>query len=596
MTRSLISLLYLFPAMLPLGAASPFPELMDDETNIVLAVRDVSALRDSWERHPLAEFVRDAQLADFFQSLASGRSKPEAGEGGGMTEILESEFNLSWSELVDLFPGQIGLSFHNLAENFSGDNGRPDFALMAEFSGSAARMEELMQVQFDRNAAAHKEREPLVEHELTEESFMGETLFFDQVFDGEDSYVEDGYALVEGVFVLATPESRLRSVVEWIKEGPRDSLATTEGYQRVRDAAPVGDVMLYFNFERLMPAVNAALKDPELTSGLAMLGITGNGLERAMALETLLGFGLDLRLTERGIISHSGLIFREKAGLLRLLTYGPGELPAATFVPERILSSSISKFDLTAMLANLETFMASVSPSVGPLFDIQLQQLQSQSGIDLRSSVLNNFGSEMVTLSVLPQSRPESAVWLEPEQLFAIAIRDADALSLALEALKDQVPGMRARIETSEFQGKTIHRIIPPSDPNRPEGVGQEVSYAITRSHLLVNVGRIGLIHEVLGAMQRGGEGFWQLGAVRDSFRPIARPNPVTRSYFDVSEAVGPTLQSLMAMRQMTAPHQKPAMELPENLVFPYELLSEMNEADGAFFGRSLLHPKTLDD
>ena len=125
-----------------------------------------------------------------------------------------------------------------------------------------------------------------------------------------------------------------------------------------------------------------------------------------------------------------------------------------------------------------------------------------------------------------------------------------------------------------------------------PGAPAQEVSYAITRSHLLVNVGRIALLQEVLASMQAGSPGFWQLPEVEDMFRGIGRPNTVTRSYFDLSQAVGPALQNLSAFMRMAGSNQEQSLEAPDGLDFPYELISDMNETEEAFFSRSLLVPK----
>ena len=125
-----------------------------------------------------------------------------------------------------------------------------------------------------------------------------------------------------------------------------------------------------------------------------------------------------------------------------------------------------------------------------------------------------------------------------------------------------------------------------------PGSPAQEVSYAITRSHLLVNVGRIALLQEVLASMQAGGPGFWQLPEVEEMFRSIGRPNAVTRSYFDLSQSVGPALQSLTTYMSMAGSSQGQSPEVPGGLDFPYDLISEMNETEEAFFSRSLLVPK----
>ena len=158
-------------------------------------------------------------MAFFAEIDDSDLTRDDLREDGlfGFTEVLKDEFGLSYDELFELFPGQASVALYNLSEQVLNEEDSQEIVLLAEFSGDAERLNELMQVQFIRNAEAQQALNPLVEHEMVEEYFMGETLYFDETFDGETTYVEDGYALVDGIMILAAPESRLRETVEWIK-------------------------------------------------------------------------------------------------------------------------------------------------------------------------------------------------------------------------------------------------------------------------------------------------------------------------------------------------------------------------------------------
>ncbi len=582
--------IHTFPAaVMALAAtlqAKPFTQIIPAEADLILAARDVTELREDWQLHPLAEMVEDPEVRSFFKKLL-----PEANAGQddpSLTEVLENEFGLTWDEFFELFPGQVAISLHNLPELLIDREQRPDLAIMAEYSGTAEQLDGLMNIQFERNAEAQRESNPLIEHEMVEERFMGERLYFDEVFDGENSYVEDGYALVDGVFVLATPEERLRSLVESIKAGTEQPMADEPVFLRLREEADAGDLTVFLNLGQVMPPLNEALLEKSSTGGLAMFGVTGQSLQTALALEAMQGFGMDLRLTPEGMMSHSGLVFREKAGLLGFLTYGDGGLPPAPYVPAEILSSTVTNFDLSRMLAHLESFLTMASPSVAPIFDIQLQNIKNQTGVDIRTAVMRNFGPEMVTLSVLPESGPGTNLWMEPEQLFVFRIRDAVALSGALEALKDQIPGARGQMESREFEGETIHIFQPVATPNMPDAPAQSFSYAITRTHLLINVGEVGLLQEVLSAMQNNSEGFWQGPDIEDLYRDISRPGAVARSYFSLQQVVRPTLESIVQASRM-AGGSVDTDSIPQSLDFPYELISEMHEAPDGFFSRSVL-------
>jgi hypothetical protein len=573
--------------------ALPFPRVIGEDVELMLSVRSFAETREQWATHPLAALLEDEGLQAFFQPLWDAAADAEnAAEDGasGFAEVMEVEFGLSYEELFALFPGQASLACYNLSALILQQAERPEVALMAEFSGDAARMNELMQIQFKRNAAAQKALNPAVEHVMVEESFMGETLYFDEVFDGERTYVEDGYALVDGIFILATPERRLRAAVEAIKEGAPAPIASTDVYLRSREESGRGDVGLYVNLERLMPPLNEALLAQPMIGGLAMFGVTPQSLERALSLQSLQALYLDLDLIDAGLLMYSGLIYAEKRGLCSLFSYAQGDLPDARYVPNGVLSSSISLFDFGALLANLEALLTSASPTLQPLLNMQLQMMQNTSGVDLRAAVLENLGAQMVSLSMQDQAERAGAAASEPQQLFVIDVKDTQALSQAIETFKDRAPAAKALIEAQEYEGQTIYTIKGPSDPNQPQAAGVEFSYAVTRSSLIVNLGRVGLLQEVLSRMGQDGDGFWQQSETERLFEQIARANPVARSFVDAEQMIEPFFRSLLQAGAMSGLSERIRVEnIPVDLDAPYRLLSEVNEAPDGLFGRTLI-------
>ncbi len=565
--------------------AVPFAELIESDVQLFVSVRSLSESRADWATHPIADLLEDEGVQAFIDTF----SDEDAADEPGFTEVMETEFGLTWDELFELLPGQVSMAFYNLTDAATDKEARTEMTLMAEFSGDHARMNELMQIQFERNARMQKEANPLVEHRMIEESFMGETLYFDETFDGETTYIEDGYALVDGIYILATPESRLRSAVEVIKEGAADPIAKTDVYLRAMEAAGRGDLRIYLNLSEIMAPLNELMVAKAAEGGLAMFGVTGQSLERALSLNSMQALYVDIDLAEQGVLSHSGLIFSEKKGLLSLLTYSDEDLPEATYVPDGVLASTVSTFDFGAMLSQLEKTLALASPSVPMLLDIQLQQIQNNTGIDLRSSFLENLGGEVVSLSVLKEASLDTEL-LQPEQLYVIKVKDAQALSLAIETLKDMAPGVRDLIESQEYEGQTIFTVKAQRDPNDPNAQANDVSYVISRSELIVNVGRIGLLQKVLTRMNASTEGFWQSAETEQMFEWIARPNPVTRSYMDLEQMVKPLLESMLQGAAMSGvlPAGDPA-KIPSELSAPLRLISESNEEPDGFFVRTLI-------
>jgi hypothetical protein len=565
--------------------AAPLSSFVESDAQLYLSFRDMGEVHSQWLTHPIAAAVEEAQLQSFLAPLFLG--DPEEADEDTFTEVMEGEFGLTWDELFELLPGQMSLVCYNLSDLFLQQAERPDLVVMAEFSGDAERMNELMQVQFERNAKKQQAVNPEVEHRMIEETFMGETLYFDETFDGETTYIEDGYALVDGIFLLASPEERLRSVVEAIKDEPEAALAEDAGYLRSREQGGRGDFELYVNLNELVPPLNEAWLDQLVQGGAFMLGLNEDSLDSVLALESLQGFFIDLDLIESGLALHAGLIYGEKAGLLSLMTYSGAPLPEARFVPKTVFSSSMTNFDLGEMLTQLENLIISASPTLRAQIDSQMQVLQTNTGVDLRAAVLSNFSDEVVSLSVLPEAGLDASTIAEPDQVYVLALEDAQALSDALEAFKDLVPGLREQILTQEFAGQTIYSFHVGGAV--PAGGVSTVSYAITRSYLLLSMGRLGLLQEVLSRMESGEAGFWQQDEIEDLFERVEGEHVVSRSFLDLEQVALPMLQAMVESRQLAGGSELDLKQLPTELSLPFYLISGVSESSDGLFNRSFI-------
>lgn len=564
------------------------PGIVEADAGVVFTVRSLSDMRERFtEGHPLFRAGTDGDPGawaweEFFGGEGDSDSDSDA---PGFREVMEEEFQLTYDELFALFPGEAGLALHNPGERAAGEDERPEFVFMAEYAGEPERLHELMRIQFERNAEAQKEKNPEIEHELVKESFMGETLYLDETYDGERTYYEDGYALVDGFFVLATPETRLRSVTEAIKEGAENPLRESEAYLRLREEgerpAAIG---IYLNLETLLAPVVEALEGGDVDDALAMFGVTGKSLREALGLDALRSYSVEVDWTESGALISGSLLYDGKRGLLRLLSFADRPVPDAPYVPRDVTSTTVSTFDYGALLKNLEAMFTTASPNLSFLIENQLQTIRNQTDVDLRSAIFENLGSEGVTLSRLDRDGVSENELAHEEQVMVFEVLDVEAFSRAVEGLKDLAPGLRESMEERKLGGRTVYSFRAPAQ--QAGGGGSEVfSYTFTRSHMVLGFGGMDLLREVLGRMDNGDGGFWDSEETRRLLEKIERPDPVSRTYADLGEMVRALTDSFQAI-QRTAEQAGagPAMEIPEVRV-PFHLLMESNEAaDGIFF------------
>ncbi|MGB0744513.1 MAG: hypothetical protein ACPGSB_08295 [Opitutales bacterium] len=562
--------------------SKPLDQIITSDADLIISVRDISELRQSWKEHPLVQDLGDATTTELFNGIFGSDDE----NGAGFARFLE-DFELTLDQFFELFPDQATLVVYNLSDLILQQTEQLDLAVIANFSGSAERLDQLMQIQFERNAKAQKEENPRMEHEMVVEKFMGETLNFDEAFDGENTYIEDGYALVDGYFILASPEERLRSIVESIKDGSELSISKSSAYQRVLEDTASPDGMFFANMESLMPPLNEALKSASMAGGMAMFGFSSQSLESALNLNSLEAFSVTFKIEEDALTASSALIYKEKVGLLELLTYEEGALPSAEYVPQGVLSSSVASFNLSEMFARIEALLGVASPSIPALLNMQYQQLQNQTGVDFRSAFMQNFERGIVNFSLLPKGVASADAITQADEVYVLEIKDSAALSGAVEALKDVIPGARAQITTRDFQGETIHNLALPADPLSPDASSRVFSFAVTRSHLICSVGQDGLIHRVIAAMQSQDAGFWQSETIELLVDRFGKPGAVTRFYADFGEVSQAMFKYMSQLSQLSGGSFVPdSAKLPS---LPWHIFSETHEASDGLYSRMIL-------
>ena len=585
---NILAALSLLPSV---ALAAPFDSLLEEDVDMVVSMRSLAESRAAWDTHPFAEFAENPEIQAFFAPLMGAASEDED-EEESFSEFMENELELTVDELFEIFPGQMAVAMFNMPEMMMEEDDQPSIAIMAEYSGDGERIDELMRKFHEQDFETRVEDNPDFENKIIEETFMGETLYLDEIFDGEEANIENGYALVDGVFVFAHPEARLRSMVEMIKDGPESPLSENAAYMRSRERGGRGDLSFYFNMEEIMPPLNKVLLEQSMEGGAAMFGLSAKSLDAALSLESMQALFFDVDLIEEGLSSHSGIIYREKTGLLSLLTYEGGPLPEARYVPSSVFSTSITTFNVGGMLAQLEALMGAASPTLPPLIEMQMQNVRTQTGVDLRESILQNFGGGLVSLSTLPVAARDSLAFLQPEQVFLLELRNAEALSGAIEALIDMAPGAREMIEVQEFAGETIHTIKAVEDPNMPEASGEDVSYVITRTHFIMNVGSVGLLQEVLSRIESGEAGFWQSAEADEYFEKIAMDGAVSRSYVDLEQMAVPLLQTFADAMALSGEFDFDSGQISDDLAVPFHGITEANQEEDGLFSRTLLIKK----
>lgn len=574
--------------------AKPFDRIIDAGSDVTLMVENVTELHEALESHPFRDFLEAEGSAHLFEIFLSGADEDEA---SSFLKVAEERFGLDAEELLALFPGQISLSLDSIIEMFEGELERPDVLIMAEFSGDASRMNELMQIQFEHNAAEQKKANPLVEHQMIERSFLGETLYLDETFDGEQTYIEDGYALVDGIFILASPVARLESTVEAIKSGNEAALARDSHYLRSQEMSADASIQVYCNLRSLLAPLEAILANVQNAGGLAYLGVSPDRIWTALGLEYWDALWLSVELIDDGARVSSGLQYTEKQGLLQLMAYTSEALPEAPYVPESAMMSSLSCFSISEMFVAFERFVNQLSPNLGQMLNLQLLNLQSRTGVDFRSGFLNNFGTSIVSYMVSPVPQSNELSVPQASTIYVFDVPNTQLMGQVIDGLLSMSPPLKSMMTEEAFAGETIHSYRIPNNPNMAE-LQTAFSYVLTRSQWIVCSGPVAELRSLLSRRSEPETGgFWQRDDIVEAMDRLNVAEPVGQLAYDLSVAGDYLIQSLLYFRQHL-PQPKngmPAVHQVELFEAPFLLVSQTDEADDGIFSHSLILHKAYE-
>lgn len=502
---SAMKLLRLFVAAAALGSAllavaAPalqLPRALPADTTVVFYVRNVPELLANWEHSPGGKAWQDPEMRKFFAPTVRFLEEDKA--GNPLHEFRKST-GLEPRELLELFPGEVALAILRIDPYLRDEEKNdPQMVLLAQIGANRAKIEELVR----------KGREKSGEHEVDEE-FQGETLHLIVKADAESGAQRpaEGWAIVGDTFVMAEPKAVLQQIVANLKRGGApDSLAASEEFAAIFARQPDTGFTAFFNAEACMgPILEHLRATGGANPGANPLGLTPDDIMRHLGLDALRSLSFSFAMTRENSAGELRLGWRERRGLWRILALGepPVNLPAE--MPETWASVAAGRFSIGEMYRAIMDTLRAAAPALEGGARQQIANLNKQLGVDLERDLIGSFGDEFFTgenPAVGPDGQPNL---LRPtNQLIGISLADAAKFTRTLETLKGMLPPAATQmIASREYLGETINTVTPPT-PGAPS-----VSYAITRSHLLVAVGDPGMIESVLQGRAGTGRSAWK--------------------------------------------------------------------------------------
>lgn len=159
-------------------------------------------------------------------------------------------------------------------------------------------------------------------------------------------------------------------------------------------------------------------------------------------------------------------------GLFALLDTEPSELPTVTFIPEKLASLEVGRFDLFSLWKEIPVMLAQANPEAKPQFDMMLAMVQQQTGINFEQDLLAHLGTKYLAFAT--DGKNQSSI-------IALELEDGMSFKKGLESAltaPTMQPYVASALEISDFLDHTIYT-IKDADPAEAMGV------AVTDDYLL---------------------------------------------------------------------------------------------------------------
>ncbi len=479
--------------------STPLLRVLPQDTAAAVIIGNAEALPARWKESLPGKMLADAAMADFLAPTKGDDSEAP------WDEAMKSITGHTLAENLDLFSGPVVISLATPtagAEKEYLNDGNFPLALV----GSVAKNPDAF-VAYTAKDLANTERTSETDYEEKTEDFLGVTLHLRWRTEDDGTTEEaEGWAIVDGIAVVAWPQERLRSIVRNLKAPTGDAELPKGLSAMAKRSGAAADLTLFVDHSKLAGQWRImALETMADAFESNPVGLTIDTLFKALAPETIGTVGLSLFLDPSDTKMDFYIERTAAGGLPSVLGYGTGNLPTPPFVDATTMHVGTALFDIGATFDNCLALVRTAAPGIAPMLDMQLANMKTTLGVDLRADLIGGLDNRLIFLEDLRADAGTSSktpgLELQSEVLYAFGLRNEQGVATALNALRTFLGQGLAAFEERELLGVKIHTYkmpiqSPPAaeadDENEhpnPVALPVEISHAITDGHLLVSIG-----------------------------------------------------------------------------------------------------------
>lgn len=492
-------------------------DYLPESALLSISLRDTGVLKAAIEGGALSEMVPPEQKEEWLERL-----KEPFETSVGDKYILPSGEALSIATLSELFNGRACVSVISLDPE---NDMEPELVILADFAGDIDALKFLQTADREENA------EKVL---LIDEQYAGVTLYTEELTDlPEEDWMAEYWTLVDGIAVETSSMELLRNTVDAIIDARGAGLGDSPDFLRAVDLSPKSSMRAFFNLTAGVDLLQTAMGAEMDSMPINPLGVTMDSMWNSLKLQSLHAVFLSIDFESDTIESTFGVIYDQRDGLLSLLNYSQQPIHYPHWIPKDAVDSTVAMIDFPGVVASFEGLMNDMSPNFGTMFQLQLDNLKQQTGIDFRESLLNNFGDQFISFTVWDEVDEDdvAAIAKREKAVMAIPVRDPQALQNAIKGLTEVfLPGAQV-LDEREFLGLTI---VTPANHGMEE---PPFAYALADGYLIFATGSVDLLERTLYNLLESNDGLWNQTYILDALDDLP-PNPVESRYYNLGAAM----------------------------------------------------------
>ncbi|MBI1372537.1 MAG: hypothetical protein GC159_07225 [Phycisphaera sp.] len=447
---------------------TPIESLLPGDTIAAVIVRDMTALREDWDTHPLMRMWTDPEVV---KATAPGR---EAMMLDKMPTLIQARLGRSLAEALDIIKAQAAIALLPPAEGATG----PSRVMLADVGTDkdAAGHTLTAMLQYDQTTAPEG-----VKYSERLDDYNGLAMHVRVTTQGGKATDGQAWATVGTWLIVADPAPMLKKTVDRVLQlETGKTLLMTAGYKQVQERVGKVDALAYVDLAHVGKLAGAAE------------GMMGPMLN-ALGADTLDAGYLALNIEDKYTDIDAGMFYRQAKGLVKLMAFSSSLAEKRKSIPDDVTQVSAMAFSIKKMWAAAKETATAVNPGMGAMLAGVSESIEKDAGVNLDTEILDGLGEQITQVSRLRKAGSLGGV----DEVYIVPVKDPDRFATAFTRIMERALGPQA-FESRQHANQTIHTAKVPGINLRGTVAEQNFSYVITDDDLLVSLGSDKLLEDIL--------------------------------------------------------------------------------------------------